>query len=69
MPDDRPDELSPETADLLMRLMKALALTAGLLLGVAFVLGVVREGVARWWMLALAVPFLAAPWVPIRLGE
>jgi cell division protein FtsW (lipid II flippase) len=61
MPAESPEPLSPETARLLRRLAIGLMLFAGVMLVGAFLLGVTREGAARWWVLALAAAALLAP--------
>jgi hypothetical protein len=61
------DPLTPETLRLLYRLTIGLALLAGVLFLVAFALGVMREGVARWFALVLGVLFLSTPLLLARL--
>jgi hypothetical protein len=60
-------ELSPETLRLVARVAAGLGLAAGALAVVAFVLGIVREGEARWVVLALGGVMLALPLVVSRL--
>jgi len=66
-PGPEPDSMSPETARLLLRITIGLGVFAGALALIAFVLGVVREDVARWPILVLAVLFMGSPTVIRRV--
>lgn len=64
---ESPEPLPPETARLLRLLALGLLVFAGVMLVGAFILGITREGLARWWVLALAAAALAAPLAIRRL--
>jgi hypothetical protein len=60
-PNARPGSLNPRTLRILYRLATALGVIAGVLMIIAFWLGLAREADARWSLLILGVLFLSSP--------